>query len=299
MSSTTTTSTGTRSETDGRDRAGPGRSRHQWSNLLAHLILIGYACVALGPILLIVANSLKTDRGIFASPFSLPSAATFSLAGYERVLTEGDFGVYFRNSLIVTVVSLAVVLLFSALAGFALSEYTSRITPALLLFFAAGIMLPIRLGTVSILEMMVSWGLVNSLTGLILVYTAMSLPLAVVLMGQFMRQTPRELKEAARMDGAGELRVFGLMIPLVRPGLAAVATVSMLPIWNDLWFPLILAPSDRTSTVTLGIQQFVGQYGTDWSAVLAALTLGAIPIIVLFVLFSRQFVSGLTAGVGK
>ena len=127
----------------------------------------------------------------------------------------------------------------------------------------------------------------------------MSLPLAVVLMGQFMRQTPRELKEAARIDGAGELRVFGLMIPLVRPGLAAVATVTMLPIWNDLWFPLILAPSDRTSTVTLGIQQFVGQYATDWSAVLAALTLGAIPIIVLFVLFSRQFVSGLTAGVGK
>ncbi|WP_405098153.1 carbohydrate ABC transporter permease [Micromonospora sp. NBC_01412] len=255
--------------------------------------------MALGPILVVIANSLKTDSAIFDSPFSLPNAETFSFAGYERVLTEGDFGLYFRNSFVVTTASVLLVLVLSALAGFGLSEYTSRITPALLLFFAAGVMLPIRLGTVSLLEMMVSWRLVNSLTALILVYTAMSMPLAVVLMAQFMRQTPRELKEAARIDGAGEFRVFGLMIPIVRPGLAAVATITMLPIWNDLWFPLILAPSPQTSTVTLGIQQFVGQYATDWSAVLAALTLGAIPVILLFVIFSRQFVSGLTAGAGK
>jgi raffinose/stachyose/melibiose transport system permease protein len=277
----------------------PGRRRRDWPTVAAHLLLVGYACVALGPILLIVINSLKTDRAIFDSPFSLPSAETFSLSGYERVLSDGNFAINFRNSFLVTALSVLLVLVLSAMAGFALSEYKSRAVPWLLLYFAAGVMLPIRLGTVSILELMVSWRLVNSLTALILVYTAMSLPLAVVLMAQFMRQTPMDLREAARIDGAGELRVFGLMIPLVRPGLAAVATVTMLPIWNDLWFPLILAPSDRTATVTLGIQQFVGQYGTDWGAVLSALTLGAVPVIVLFVLFSRQFVSGLTAGVGK
>ena len=100
----------------------------------------------------------------------------------------------------------------------------------------------------------------DTLSALILVYTAMSIPLGVTLMMTYFRTVPTELKEAARMDGASELRTFSIVLPLVRPGLAAVATVTMLPIWNDLWFPLILAPGKANQTVTLGVQQFVGQF---------------------------------------
>ena len=114
-----------------------------------------------------------------------------------------------------------------------------------------------------------------------------------------MRQVPKDLKAAARVDGASEYRVFGLVIPLVRPGMAAVAVFTMLPIWNDLWFPLILAPSDSTKTVTLGAQAFLGQFASDWNAVLAALTLAMVPIVVLYVVFSRQFLGGLTEGAVK
>lgn len=283
-------------------RPGDARTQHRRirpASVVTHLVLISYVCVALAPILLVIINSLKSNGAIFDSPFSLPTSETLSLAGYERVLTEGQFGIFFRNSVVVTVVAVALTITFAALAGFALAEYRTRLTPAIVLLFAAGIMLPIRLGTVSLLRLMASWYLVNSLAALILVYTAMSVPLAVILMSQFMRQVPREMKEAGRIDGAGELRIFRLTLPLIRPGLAAVATVSMLPLWNDLWFPLILAPSDETSTVTLGIQQFVGQYSTDWGAVLSALSLGALPLIVLFVIFSRQFIAGLSAGVSK
>lgn len=274
-------------------------TRIRWGGLGVHAVLLGYTLLALGPIVLIVANSMKSRRAIFDSPFSLPDSDTFDLEGYETVLDSASFDVYFRNSLIVTVASLFLVVLFSTMAAYALVEYDFRGNTLLGLYMAIGIMIPIRLGTVSLLDLMVDLRLVNTLWALILVYTAMGIPLGVFLMSQFMRQVPRDLKAAARVDGASEYRVFGLVVPLVRPGMAAVAVFTMMPVWNDLWFPLILAPSEGTKTVTLGAQAFLGQFASDWNAVLAALTLAMIPIVVLYVLFSRQFLGGLTEGAIK
>ena len=271
----------------------------RWSGLTIHAVLLAYTLLALGPIVLIVANSMKSRKAIFNSPFSLPTGETFDLVGYETVLEGASFDLYFRNSLIVTVASLFFVVLFSTMAAFALAEYNFRGNTLLGLYLAIGIMIPIRLGTVSLLKLMVTLGLVNTLWALILVYTAMGIPLGVFLMSQFMRQVPSDLKAAARVDGASEYRVFGLIIPLVRPGMAAVAVFTMMPVWNDLWFPLILAPGESTKTVTLGAQAFLGQFASDWNAVLAALTLAMVPIVVLYVLFSRQFLGGLTAGALK
>ena len=113
-------------------------------------------------------------------------------------------------------------------------------------------------------------------------------------------QVPQELKDAARCDGVGEYRIFfQVVLPLIRPAVATVAVFTMVPIWNDLWFPLILAPSEQTQTVTLGVQQFVGQFATDWNAVLAALSLAVLPILVLYAVFSRQLIRGITAGAVK
>ena len=101
------------------------------------------------------------------------------------------------------------------------------------------------------------------------------------------------------MDCAGEFRTFLIVLPVVKPGLAAVATLTMLPVWNDLWFPLLLAPTGGKQTITLGIQQFLGQYITDWNAVLAALSTAIIPVLILYVIFSRQLIRGLTSGAVK
>ncbi|WP_066370827.1 carbohydrate ABC transporter permease [Herbidospora mongoliensis] len=273
-----------------RDRAGA---------LVTHGLLIFFALLAVAPILVIVVNSFKTTQGIFGEPFALPNADTFSLGGYERVFTRGQFVVNYRNSLIVTVGATVATLVLATLAAFALTEYKVRFAPLVGGFFVLGIMLPIRLGTVPIIKTMISWQLMDTLTALILVYTAMSLPLAIALLMTYFKAVPGAIKEAARIDGAGELRTLSIVLPMVRPGLAAVASVTMLPVWNDLWFPLILAPSRENQTVTLGVQQFVGQFLNDYPALLGALTLGAVPLIVLFVVFSRQFVQGLSAGIGK
>ncbi len=115
-----------------------------------------------------------------------------------------------------------------------------------------------------------------------------------------MQQIPKELKEAARCDGVGEFKIFfQVVLPLIRPAVATVAVFTMVPIWNDLWFPLILAPGDDTKTVTLGVQQFIGQYVTNWNAVLASLTLAVLPVLIMYVFFSRQLIRGITAGAVK
>lgn len=269
------------------------------NNWITHGLLIVFVVLAIGPILVVIMNSFKTTKGIFLSPFLPPTAETFNLQGYENVFKRGEFFLNYQNSIVVTVSTTVLTILLATLAAWALTEYKVRIAPLLAGFFIIGIMLPIRLGTVPILQTMISWGIIDTLLALILVYTAMTLPLAVALMMTYFRSVPTELKEAARIDGAGEFRTLGIAVPIVKPGLAAVASITMLPVWNDLWFPLILAPSRQNQTVTLGVQQFVGQFQSDYPALLAALTLGAVPLIVLFTVFSRQFIQGLSAGYGK
>lgn len=274
--------------------------RARLSMLPVHAMLIAYALIATLPILLVVMNSFKARRAIFAAPLAPPNSSTFWLGGYQKVLGTAHVGAYFFNSIVVTIVSMAAVLLFGAMAAWSLSEYKFRGSTLLALFLSIGIMAPIRLGSVSILQMMVELNLVNTRLALILVYTAQGLPMAIFILAEFIEQIPRDLRDAARCDGVPEARIFFEVIaPLLRPAIATVAVFTIVPIWNDLWFPLLLAPGDDTQTITLGIQQFIGQYVTDWNGVLAALSLAILPVVALYLVFSRQLISGLTAGAVK
>jgi len=269
-------------------------------NVAVQAILLTYTLIALWPIFLIISNSFKSRKAIFRDPMALPGPDTFSLIGFEKVLTKSSFDIYFFNSVTVTVVTLAVVLLTGAMAAWALSEYKFRGNTLLALYLAIGIMIPIRLGSVSILQLIVDLHLINTLTALILVYTAQSLPLAIFILHEFMQQIPKDLKEAARCDGVSEYTIFlQIILPLTRPAIATVGVFTMVPVWNDLWFPLILAPSDGTQTITLGVQQFIGQYVTDWNSVLASLTLAIVPVLAIYLVLSRQLIRGITAGAVK
>jgi len=269
-------------------------------SLCVHLVLIAYSALAVGPLLLVVMNSFKARNAIFGAPLAPPDASTFSLVGYEKVFRASNILTYFSNSLIVTLVSMAFVLLFGAMAAWALTEYRFRGSTALALFLSIGIMVPIRLGSVAILNMMRSAGLNDTLTALILIYVAQGLPMSIFILSEFMQQIPTDLRDAARCDGVPETRIFlEVVAPLLRPSIATVAVFTIVPIWNDLWFPLILTSSDSTHTVTLGVQQFLGQYITDWNSVLAALSMAILPVVVIYVILSRQLIAGLTSGAVK
>ncbi|RVV97350.1 carbohydrate ABC transporter permease [Mesobaculum littorinae] len=287
-------------DTPDTSRSRRGRSKSWGTAATVHAVLLGYTIIALFPVIVVILNSFKNRRGIFTEPLALPGPETFSLEGYSTVLSEGSFLLYYGNSLIVTVVSLFLILLLGAMAAHALSEYRFRLNGILSVYMILGIMVPIRLGTVAILQLMVQLDLVNTLVSLIFVYTAQGLPIAVFILTEFMRTLSRDIKDCARVDGLSEYRIFfEVVLPLVRPVLATVAVFSMIPIWNDLWFPLILASSDATKTVTLGVQQFIGQYTVNWSAVLASLSIAILPVLVLYAIFSRQLISGITSGAVK
>jgi len=276
------------------------KTRQAISSTAIHVILISYMVIALWPIFLTIINSFKSRKAIFRDPMGLPGIDTFSLKGFEKVLLRSDFEIYFMNSIIVTIATLALVLLLGAMAAWALSEYRFKGNKWLGLYLAIGIMIPIRLGSVSLLQLIVNMNLANTLTALVLVYIAQSLPLAIFILSEFMQQIPKDLKEAARCDGVSEYTIFfKVILPLTRPAIATVGVFTLVPVWNDLWFPLILAPSEQTQTITLGVQQFIGQYVTDWNAVLASLTLAIVPILIIYILLSRHLIRGITAGAVK
>ncbi|WP_158814429.1 carbohydrate ABC transporter permease [Methylocapsa sp. S129] len=274
--------------------------RSRYTIFGVHVILLAYTLLATLPILLVIMNSFKSRNAIFGSPLSPPNADTFSLIGYTKVLGKSHFVTYLLNSMIVTLGSMGLVLLFGAMAAWALTEYKFRGSTLLALFLSIGIMVPIRLGSVAIVAMMRQSGLNDTLTALVLVYVAQGLPMAIFILSEFIEQIPKDLRDAARCDGVPETRIFFEVIaPLLRPAIATVAVFTMVPVWNDLWFPLILTSSDSTHTITLGVQQFVGQYTTDWNSVLSALSLAILPIVVIYVIFSRQLIAGLTSGAVK
>lgn len=269
------------------------------SSLLPYSVLVLWSLLVLFPILIVVMNSFKTRKSIYGVPFQLPTINTFSLEGYQTVIQKANFPLYFLNSFIVAIVSIFLILFIGALAANALAEYNFVGKGLISFYLVMGIMIPIRLGTVSILKMMNALHLVNTLIPLILVYTASNLPLSIFIFEQFFRQVPKDLKDAGRVDGANEFRIFTLILPVVRPAVGTVATFALIPIWNDLWWPLILAPAEKSKTLVMGAQRFIGQFVTDWEALLAALTLSILPMLLLFLIFSKQLVSGLTKGVLK
>jgi raffinose/stachyose/melibiose transport system permease protein len=270
------------------------------SAIAVHAILGLYTALALFPIILVIMNSFKTKRAIFNTPLQPPMPWNFDPIGYTKVFGDSAITTYYMNSIAVTTGTIFFTLLFGAMAAWALSEYKFRWNTLLALYLSIGIMVPIRLGSVSIIQIVAELNLINTLTALILVYTAQNLPLAVFILSEFIAQIPKDLREAARCDGLSEYNIFFyIVLPLLRPAMATVAVFTMIPVWNDLWFPLLLAPTGGKQTITLGVQQFLGQYITDWNAVLAALSTAIIPVLILYVIFSRQLIRGLTSGAVK
>lgn len=262
------------------------------------LLLAVNAVIMVYPLFVMVASSFKTNAEIFSSPLSLPTH--FSTANLEKVWTETNFVRYLANSVGITAASVALILLFSTLAGYAIARYRFRLSSLVLMFFLSGMTVPLKLAIIPLFIQLDTLGLVDSYLGLVLVYVAMGIPSAVFIMTGFLRTLPRELEESARMDGASELRImWSIMLPLARPALVIVAIQNAVPIWNDFFFPLVLITSDNLKTLPQGLTVFVGEFTTDWGVLFTGLTLAALPITLLYIVLSKQFISGITQGAVK
>jgi raffinose/stachyose/melibiose transport system permease protein len=276
----------------------PPSLKQQNLHIPSHIILGIWSVIVIFPLWIMVINSFKDRLSIYQNPFGLPQK--WNTANYGMVLADGDFLVYFKNSFVVVVLSLVLVLAVASLAGYALANWRGRIARSLYFFCIAGMMLPIKIASIRLLELVKALGLLNTIWGLIPIYAAMGVPVGIFVLTEFIHAVPYELTEAAIIDGAGRFGVFiRIITPLLRPALATVAIYNLVPFWNDLWFPLIFINDDRAKTVLLGVTRLFGQYQTDWSKVLAVLTLSAVPVIALYLIASKQFIQGLTAGAVK
>mgnify|MGYP002569398922 CR=1 FL=1 len=263
-----------------------------------HIIMIIWSLIAMMPVWLLLINTLKPKKEIYTNPFGLPREWT--LDNYRYIISDNNFFSYFRNSFIVVVVSLAVILLLGSLCAYALAHWRTRTSRGVYFFIIVGMMLPIKIATIRLLEIMKTLGLLNTLWSLFPVYIAMGLPVAVFILTEFIRGLPGELYEAGFMDGAGRFMIYRkIVLQLIRPALATVAIYNLVPIWNDLWFPLIFINVENQKTVLLAVTRLQGQYTTDWPKLLTILSLSALPVILLYLTMSKQFVKGLTAGAVK
>lgn len=264
----------------------------------SHAVLIIWSAIVIFPLYIMVINSFKDRLSIYKDTFNLPKV--WHISNYTDVLSSGDFMRYFLNSFIAVIVSLALVVILGTLASYALAQWRGRWSTLLHFFFMSGMMLPIKIASIKLLEIIRILGLLNSVWALIPIYVAMGLPIAVFVLTEFIRQIPKDLLEAALIDGCGRLGILKKIVaPLLRPAIATVAIYNLIPFWNDLWFPLIFISDEKSKTLLLGVTRLFGQYQTDWSKVLAVLTLSSLPVLTLYLLFSKHFIKGMTSGAIK
>ncbi len=262
------------------------------------ILMWGYAAIVLAPLLLVVLNSFRTTREIFADPIGLPTSLSFE--SYTTAWNEASFSQYFVNSLTITVASVVLATGTAVFAAYALGRYKFRGSTLLSIFFLSGLLLPFRLAIMPLFLLLENLGLIDSRIGLILVYAATGVPFSVFILSAYFRQLPSELTEAARIDGAGEFKIFGrVMLPLVRPALATVAVFQFVPLWNDFFFPLVLLRSTDKWTLPVGMTRFFGEFQADWSTLFAGILITLLPLVILFLVATKQIIAGLTAGIGK
>ena len=263
-----------------------------------HVLMIVWSFIAVFPLYFLMINTFKVKKEIYTNFFGLPKKWT--LENYQALLSNSDFFVYFRNSFLVVVISLFMILLLGSLCAFALAHWRTKFSKGIYYFFVIGMMLPIKIATIRLLQIMKVLNTLNTLFCLYPIYIAMGLPTAVFILTEFVHGLPGELYEAAYMDGASRFRIwYRIVVPLIRPALATVAIYNLVPIWNDLWFPLIFITKESSKTVLLAVTRLQGQYSTDWPKVLTILAMSALPVIALYLTMAQSFIKGLTAGAVK
>jgi len=268
----------------------------RWGNpivYIAALVLIG---LMLGPVLYIIAGGFRTNAQITANPAGLPSPWVFS--NYTEVLKSSSFWRQVGNSTIAAGATTIGVVVFGVMASYVLARYQFRGRGAMYALFAAGLMFPITVAITPLYILVKDLGLVNTLPGVILPQIAFGLPTTIIILVPFLQAIPKEIEEAASIDGSSRLNFFWRMVlPLSVPGLITVGILAFIASWNSYLLPLFILNNQNTFTLPLGVQSFASQYSVDTAKVLAFTSLSMIPALVFFSVFERRIVGGLTGAV--
>jgi raffinose/stachyose/melibiose transport system permease protein len=268
----------------------------KWGNPGVYLIAFLLISVSVGPILYIVLGGFRTNSQITVSPAGLPSPWVFS--NYVGVLKSGIFWGEFANSAVVGIATTVGVVVLGVMVSYALARYDFKLKGAMYSLFAAGLMFPLVVAITPLYIVVKDLGLIDSLTGIIIPQIAFGLPTTVIILTPFLRAIPKDIEEAASIDGTSRLGFFFRMaLPLALPGVVTVAILAFIGSWNNYILPLYVLNSQAHYTLPLGVQQFSSQYSSDTARVLAFTSLSMMPALIFFTIFQRRIVGGLTGAV--
>ncbi|KAB8141682.1 carbohydrate ABC transporter permease [Chloroflexia bacterium SDU3-3] len=265
---------------------------------LKYVLAVLLSLIIIVPLITAVLGGFKTNADLQNNPFALPK--TVILTNYSEVLFSSSFWQQLSNSTMVTVASALGVVVLAAMPAFVFARIEFRGRELLFNFFTLGLLFPITVAMLPLYITLRSAHLVDSLWGVIIPQVAFGLPGNILILRNFFASVPKELEDASAIDGATTFGFFWrIMLPLVRPALAAVVVLTMVSSWNAFFLPLLVLNDTSIWTLPLGIMQFQGQFGSDWVKILAFISLSLIPTIVFYLFAEKQIVTGLTAGAVK
>lgn len=211
-----------------------------------------------------------------------------------------EFENFFLNSIIVTVCSMVLILVFGSMAAYGIARYVFKGSLLISMLFLSGIILPLKAAIIPLFMLIRNLGLMDSFLSVIFIFAAMGIPSTVFILAGFFSAVPIDLEYAARMDGCNDFTIYRyIMMPVILPGIALVTIYNAVPIWNDFFFPLVFLHSRTLKTLPVGLSSFLGQYSTNWTLVFTGLTIAIVPMILLYTMMSKYFIKGLTAGAVK
>lgn len=265
---------------------------------IIHAFLILIVAINVFPVIWMVSTSLKNQDEVFNGSGLVPE--TFRWENYKEVWVKGDLKTYFKNSLIYTSVTLVGVILLSSMAAYAFAQAKFPGAKILFFFFVASMMIPIPGAFIPLYVLLIKLDLANTRMGLILPYVNSGLALSIFILKGFFEEVPKELQEAATIDGCGTFGIYwNIMLPLAKPALMAVSIFTVLNVWNEVLLALVIINDTKLMPIQRGVLEFQGQHFTNYPLLMAALTISTIPILVAYFLLQKHIIKGLAEGALK
>lgn len=263
-----------------------------------YIVLIGFAVLCLFPMIWLLLSSFKSNTELFENPWGLPAALQFD--NYIQAIVEGNILLYFGNSVIIAFTAVAVAVVLSSMVSYAITRMDWKLSKLTLNVFLLGMMIPVYAMIVPLFTMFSRTGLLNTHAAVILPQVAIAFPMAIFILTGFMGTIPRELEEAAVIDGCNIYQIFfRVIVPISKSSLVTVAVVNFINVWNDLLLPQIFLTDASKMTLPVGLTEFQGQYATNYVVEIAAVIITVIPSVIVYIWLHRNIMEGMVAGAVK
>ena len=265
---------------------------------IKYIALVGFSVLCLFPIVWLFLSSFKSNTELFENPWGLPRS--LDLANYIQAIKEGNILQYFGNSVIIAFSAVLVAVILSSMVSYAVTRMEWKLSKLMLNIFLLGMMIPVYAMIVPLFTMFSKTGLLNTHIAVILPHVAIAFPMAIFILTGFMGSIPRELEEAAVIDGCNIYQIFfQVIVPISKSSMVTVAVVNFINIWNDLLLPQIFLTDASKMTLPVGLTEFQGQYATNYVVEIAAVIITVIPSIVVYIWLHRNIMEGMVAGAVK